>query len=126
MLREDKGERDRFITINKLKTISFHGRYHLLCHNTCGLVPPVLQLLQSSPEPSYLWLGNMPPRFRTDGFPSPSLPGGKSATHPRQGAKSALALFVQSRERELDPSKEGQAEQKQVKEAVEEGGKKPG
>lgn len=49
-----------------------------------------------------------------------------SATHPRQGARSALALFVQSRKRELDPSKEGQADKKQVKEAVEAGGEKPG
>lgn len=37
-----------------------------------------------------------------------------------------MALFVQSRNRELDPSKEGQADEKQVKEAVEEGGEKPG
>lgn len=37
-----------------------------------------------------------------------------------------MALFVQSRKRELDPSKEGQADEKQVKEAVEEGGEKPG
>lgn len=57
MLREDKGERDRFITINKIKTISLHSRYHLLCHNTCGLAPPVLQLLQSSPEPSIPLVG---------------------------------------------------------------------
>lgn len=35
--------------------------------------------------------------------------------------RSGLALFVQSRKRELDPSKEGQADKKQVKEAVEEG-----
>lgn len=68
----------------------------------------------------------MPPKIRTDGFPSPSLPGGISATHPRQGAGSGLALFVQSRKKELDPSKEGQADMKQVKEAVEEGGEKPG
>lgn len=68
----------------------------------------------------------MPPKIRTDGFPLPSLPGGTFATHPRQGARSGLVLFVQSRKKELDTSKEGQADKKQVKEAVEERGEKPG
>lgn len=37
-----------------------------------------------------------------------------------------MVLFVQSRKKELDTSKEGQADKKQVKEAVEERGEKPG
>lgn len=76
-------------------------------------------------SPPYLWLGNKPPKIRTVGFPSPSDAWRNTCSSPQAGGKVWFG-YVYPAKGEPDPSTEGQAAKKEVKEAAEERGGVPG
>lgn len=105
MLGGDRGERDRFITINKLKNISLHSRYPSAnCVTTHVVLPhPSFSFSSLLLSPPYLWLGNTPPEIRTDGFPSPSdtaAPRETPAARPGAGGKVWFGCVCPAKERE--------------------------